>query len=248
MSESFRALIIGDKFIPTDSYAEYLNGSGIPTSYVDWEGTKAEQHALQQVTEFKGVNAVEAPTALLDAVHDVEALGLHFAPVTAELIGKAPNLKLIAVARTGLENIDLEEATRRGIGVVPALGRNAGAVAELAIGLMLSEARNIARADASVKAGGWRKDFPGARIEIAGRKIGMVGFGHVGRITSERLAGFKPDILTFDPYASDELLNECGVRRVDTWTTCSAKATLSWSRPASPLKPSASSVNTSSVS
>jgi hypothetical protein len=57
MSESFRALIIGDKFIPTDSYAEYLNGNGIPTSYVDWEGTKAEQHALQQVTEFKGVNA-----------------------------------------------------------------------------------------------------------------------------------------------------------------------------------------------
>lgn len=216
MSESFRALIIGDKYIPTDSYAEYLKGSDLAVDYVEWEGTKAEQHALQQITEFKGVNAVEAPAALLDAVHDAEAIGLHFAPITAELLGKAPNLKLIAVARTGLENVDIDEATRRGIGVVPALGRNAGAVAELAIGLMLSEARNIARADASVKSGGWRKEFPGARIEIAGRTIGMVGFGHVGRITSERLAGFKPDILTFDPYASDELLRETGVRRVDT--------------------------------
>jgi D-3-phosphoglycerate dehydrogenase len=216
MTDSLRTLIIGDKYIPVQSYADYLEKTDLPVEYVEWEGTKAEQHHLQQITEFKGANAIQAPPALLDAVHDVEAVGLHFAPITRELIGKAPNLKLIAVARTGLENVDVEEATRRGIGVVPALGRNAGAVAELAIGLMLAEARNIARADASVKAGGWRKDFPGARIEIAGRKIGMVGFGHVGRITSERLAGFKPDILTFDPYASDELLNECGVRRVDT--------------------------------
>lgn len=216
MEKALKALIIGDQFIPADSYGEYLDKTGLPVEYLEWEGTKAEQHRLQQVTEFEGANAVQAPPALLDAVQDVEAIGLHFAPITAELIGKAPNLKLIAVARTGLENVDVEEATRRGIAVVPALGRNAGAVAELAIGLMLCEARNIARADASVKSGGWRKEFPGARIEIAGRTVGMVGFGHVGRVTSERLSGFKADVCTFDPYASDDLLRESGVRRVET--------------------------------
>ena len=96
----------------------------------------------------------------------------------------------MSVARTGLENVDLEEATARGIGVVPALGRNAGAVAELQIGLMLAETRNIARADASIKSGSWRKDFPGTRIEIADSTVGMIGFGHVGRIFATRLSGF----------------------------------------------------------
>jgi D-3-phosphoglycerate dehydrogenase len=128
------------------------------------------------------------------------------------------------VARTGLENIDVTEATARGIGVVPALGRNAGAVAELQIGLMLAEARNIARADASIKNGQWRKDFPGARIEIADSIVGMVGFGHVGRVFASRIAGFGPQLLAFDPYADDAALAQHGVERVDTLDDVFARA------------------------
>lgn len=183
---------------------------------VEWSGEKARQHELQQVMEVEGANAVDAPPEILAALEGAEAICLHFAPVGRDLIAAARDLRLVAVARTGLENVDVSEATARGIGVVPAYGRNAGAVAELQLGLMLAEARNIARADASIKAGGWRKDFPGARVEVAGRTVGMVGFGHVGRVFATRIGGFAPRLIAYDPYASDELLAEYGVERCDT--------------------------------
>jgi D-3-phosphoglycerate dehydrogenase len=211
-------LVIGDGFIPAGAYLDALGpvedaGKLLDVHTVNWNGVAAEHHALQQIMEVSGANAVPAPPELLAAAAGAEAIGLHFAPIGRELIEAAPGLKLIAVARTGLENIDLELATARGIGVVQALGRNAAAVAELQIGLMLAEARNIARADASVKAGDWRKEFPGARIEIADSTVGMIGFGYVGRAFAKRLAGFGPPMLAFDPYVDDAVLAGHGVRR-----------------------------------
>ena len=217
---ALRSLFIGDNFIPTTSYTDAVDrldtDGALQPQVVDWSGAKDEQHHLQQVMETRGANAVPAPAELLGAVADVETISMHFAPVGADLIAAAPSLRLVSVARAGLENVDVAEATRRGIGVVPAMGRNAGAVAELQIGLMLSEARNIARADRSIKDGGWRKDFPGSRVEIAGRTVAMVGFGHVGRVFARRLAGFEPDLLAYDPYATDADLAALGVRRADT--------------------------------
>ena len=79
-----------------------------------------------------------------------------------------------------------------------------------------AEARNIARADASIKEGGWRKDFPGARIEIGNSTVGMVGFGHVGRAMASKLQGFNPTILAYDPYAKAEDLKKYNVTKVET--------------------------------
>lgn len=212
-----RTLVIGDGFIPASAYLDAfgeLEGSGqVELATVDWAGTKAYHHGAQQIMEVSGANAVEAPPELTKEVGDAEALCLHFAPVNAAMLEAAPQLKVISVARTGLENIDVEEATSRGVAVVPAFGRNAGAVAELQIGLMLAETRNIARADASVKSGGWRKDFPGSRVEIAHSTVGMVGFGHVGRIFAERASGFGARLLAYDPYTSDEVLAALSVER-----------------------------------
>jgi D-3-phosphoglycerate dehydrogenase len=81
---------------------------------------------------------------------------------------------------------------------------------------MLAEARNIGRAHASVVAGGWRKDFPGARIEIGGRTVGLVGFGHVGRQFAARLSGFGCRLLAYDPYDAGDGFAEYGVTRVPT--------------------------------
>ncbi|HST84880.1 MAG TPA: NAD(P)-dependent oxidoreductase [Kineosporiaceae bacterium] len=214
-------LVIGDGFIPAQSYLDAFTADTSSTELVQvrnvaWGGSKARHHELQQVMETSGANAIPAPAELLAAVGDAQALCLHFAPVGRELLAAAPGLKLVSVARTGLENVDLAEATARGIGVVPAFGRNAGAVAELQIGLMLAEARNIARADASIKTGGWRKDFPGARIEIADSTVGMIGFGQVGRIFATRLAGFGPRMLAFDPFAADATLARHHVDRAIT--------------------------------
>lgn len=214
-----RTLLIGDRFIPAGAYRAALaqagaEPAGVTVTEVEWSGGKSEQHAAQQRMEVHGAGAVPAPAELLDAARGAEALCLHFAPVGAELLAAADRLRLIAVARAGLENVDLAAATARGIAVVPALGRNAGAVAELQIGLMLAEARNIARADASIKAGGWRKEFPGARVELADSVVGMVGFGHVGRVFARRMAGFGARLLAYDPYATDDQLAEHGVERM----------------------------------
>ncbi len=209
-------LLVGDGFIPAAAYVEALAALGGPARprTVDWAGDKAAHHADQALMEASGPAAVAVPPELAAAIPGAHALGLHFAPVARELIASAPELGLIAVARAGLENVDVAAATERGIGVVQALGRNASAVAELQLGLLLAESRNIARADASIRAGGWRKEFPGARIEIGGRIVGMVGFGHVGRHFARRLSGFGSTLLAYDPYTSEEALAAYGVRRV----------------------------------
>jgi D-3-phosphoglycerate dehydrogenase len=213
-------LAVGDRFIPAVAYVEALatrlDGAAATVHTVEWSGTKAEQHAAQQRMEVAGPAAVPTPPELIEAAPGAAVFCLHFAPVGADLLAAADELRLVAVARTGLENVDVAAATDRGVAVVPVYGRNASAVAELQLGLMLSEARNIARADASVKAGGWRKEFPGRRIEVAGRTVGMVGYGHVGRQFAGKLAGFGCRLLSYDPYATDEALAAAGVTRAST--------------------------------
>ncbi|GAA1722519.1 hypothetical protein GCM10009765_83080 [Fodinicola feengrottensis] len=207
-------LAVGDEFIPAAEFRDALVQAELGDARTfQLPGTKAEQHESQQLMEKGGAGAVSAPAELLAAVAGAEVLCVHFAPVSAPVLAASEALKLVAVARTGLENVDIPAATAGGIGVVPVFGRNASAVAELQIGLMLSEARNIARADASVKAGEWRKEFPGARIEIGGRTVGMLGFGQVGRRFAEKLAGFAPRLIAYDPYVADEVLSASGVER-----------------------------------
>jgi D-3-phosphoglycerate dehydrogenase len=213
-------LVVGDRFIAASLFSQAIAdrlGDGFgPVRAVDLAGEKVEQHERQQVMEKHGPNAVPAPEELLVAVPGARALCVHFAPVGEKVLAAGEALGLVAVARTGLENVDLNAATARGVGVVGVYGRNASAVAELQIGLMLAETRNIARADSSIKAGGWRKEFPGARIEIGGRTVGMVGFGHVGAHFVRKLAGFGCRLLAYDPYVDDEVLASYGVDRAST--------------------------------
>jgi len=213
-------LVIGDHFIPADFYVSAITarlGEGFgPVRTVDWSPAKAEQHALQQVMETGGANAVPAPPEVLGAVPGAEIVCMHFAPAGREVLAAAADLRLVAVARTGLENVDIAAATARGVGVVPVYGRNASAVAELEIGLMLAEARNIARADGSIKSGGWRKDFGRVPVEIGASTVGMVGFGHVGSVLAGRLSGFGCRILVFDPYVDTAVLAGHGAERCES--------------------------------
>lgn len=209
-----KVVAIGDQFIGADQYRKYLEGTDIVFSECTLPGNKEEQHTAQQVMEFNGPNSVEPDAEVLEKVKGADIITAHFAPMGEKLIDAIPNLKLIAVARAGLENVDIAAATERGIGVVPAMGRNATAVAELQIGLILAESRNISRADQSIKSGGWRKEFPGSRIEIGESTIGMVGFGHVGRAMAKKLKGFDVTILVFDPYAKAEEIAKYGGTQV----------------------------------
>jgi len=198
-------LVVADHYIPADAYTSALAGElGAdfgPVETVKWGGTKEEQHHLQQRMEWDGPNAVDPPSELLERVADVEVIVLHFAPIGAAVLAAAPRLRAVVVARAGVENVDLEAATAAGVVVANVAGRNASGVAELSIGLMLSEGRDIARADASIKTGGWRAQFPGPFTEIGGSTVGLVGFGHVGHHLAARLAGFGVRLLVADPYA-----------------------------------------------
>ncbi|WP_406437670.1 hypothetical protein OHB14_57925 [Streptomyces sp. NBC_01613] len=220
---ALRVLVVGDRFIPAGYYVDALTevcGPRFgPVRGVDWSGTKAEQHAAQQTMEWRGAGAVAVPGEIVGAVGDAEVLAVHFAPVSREVLQAAAQLRAVCVARAGLENVDVAAATARGVAVVPVFGRNATAVAELAVGLMLAEARDIARADASVKAGGWRKDFGGPGREIGGGTVGLIGLGHVGRAFAGRMRGFGARLIAYDPYVPDDVLARSGVVRADDLDT-----------------------------
>ncbi len=214
----FRILAVGDQFI---SASEYLTQweemrrtdphlADTELISIDWKLSKSEQHRLQQIMEWDGANAVDAPQEILDAVGDSDALIVHFAPVGKAVVEAAKNLSVIAVARAGLENIDQETAEGRGIRVSGVVGRNAAAVAELAIGLMLSECRNISRADHSIKSGGWRKEFGVPMVELGESTIGVIGWGQVAHKLAGKLQGLAGKILVHDPFVPPEAITAAG--------------------------------------
>ena len=90
------------------------------------------------------------------------------------------------------------------------MGRNAQAVSDFAIGLLFAEARNIARAHHGIKQGMWRKSFVNSEFvpEIMGKTLGLVGFGYIGRLVAQKLAGFNLKVLVYDPFVSEEALRE----------------------------------------
>lgn len=131
--------------------------------------------------------------------------------VTKDWIGKAKTLRLIGRAGVGVDNIDVNEATLRGIAVVNAPAANTIAACEHAFGLMVSLARNIPQADADVKAGNWKR-AKWMGVELQGKTLGVVGLGRIGREVSRRALAFGMRVLAFDPFVSAEQARELGVQ------------------------------------
>ncbi|MEK7388371.1 MAG: phosphoglycerate dehydrogenase [Elusimicrobiota bacterium] len=130
--------------------------------------------------------------------------------VTAQWIDKARDLRLIGRAGVGVDNIDLAAATRRGIAVVNAPAANTLAAAEHAMALMLSMARRVPQADASIKAGQWERGaFLG--VELSGKTLGVVGLGRIGREVVKRARSFGMNIIGHDPFITETQARELGV-------------------------------------
>ncbi len=151
---------------------------------------------------------------LLAAIPDVDALLVRSATkVDAEAIAAGRNLKVIARAGVGLDNVDVTAATQAGVMVVNAPTSNITSAAELAIGLLLATARNITIADASLKSGEWKRSkFTGA--ELAEKTLGIVGFGRIGNLVAQRMAPFGLKIIAYDPYVQPGRAASTGVRMV----------------------------------
>jgi D-3-phosphoglycerate dehydrogenase len=142
------------------------------------------------------------PAEIVKLIPPYEALLVRSgSQITAEVLDAAKSLRVIGRPGVGVDNVDLAAATRRGIIVMNSPGGNLVSTAELAMALLLSLARNIASADASMKAEKWdRKSFAG--VELSGKRLGIVGLGRIGREVAARARAFGMEVAAFDPFVS----------------------------------------------
>jgi D-3-phosphoglycerate dehydrogenase / 2-oxoglutarate reductase len=154
-----------------------------------------------------------SPEELLETVGDYDGLIVRSATkVTAEVIDRADNLKAIGRAGIGVDNIDIEAATKRGVIVANAPESNTVAAAEHTLGLMLAAARRIPAADSSLRDGEWKRSaFKG--VEVSGKTLGLIGLGHVGVIVARGALGMGMRVLAYDPYVSEDRMRSMNVER-----------------------------------
>lgn len=152
---------------------------------------------------------------LLPAIADVDAILVRSATqVDAEVIAAAKKLKVIARAGVGLDNVDIKAATKAGVMVVNAPTSNVISAAELTVGHILGLARNISAADASMKAGQWKRSaFSG--VELFEKTIGIIGLGRIGGLVAERLKAFGTEIIAYDPFVTSARAAALGAELVE---------------------------------
>ena len=152
--------------------------------------------------------------SLLAALPEADALLVRSATqVDAEAIGVAKRLRVVARAGVGLDNVDVDAATKAGVMVVNAPQSNIVSAAEHAIGLLLASLRNVAQAHASLVGGAWQRSrFTG--VELAEKTVGVVGLGRIGVLVAQRLAAFDVRLLAYDPYVPAARAAQLGVRLV----------------------------------
>jgi D-3-phosphoglycerate dehydrogenase len=151
---------------------------------------------------------------LLEAIGAYDAILVRSATqVTPELIERAERLKVIGRAGTGVDNVDIPAATRRGIVVANAPESNSVAAAEHTLALMLALCRNVPQAHGSLVGGAWeRSRFKGT--ELYGKTLGVIGFGRIGQLVAKRAQGFDMEVLGFDKFVSAERFRDLGVEGV----------------------------------
>jgi (S)-sulfolactate dehydrogenase len=155
------------------------------------------------------------PDELEAIIGGYEGLAVRSATkVTAKVLEKATRLRVVGRAGVGVDNVDLDAATRRGVVVMNTPGGSSTTVAELALAMVLSLSRHVAAATASVKAGKWeKKKFQGH--ELAGKTLGVVGIGNIGSVLVDRALALKMRAIAYDPFISPEAAQKLGVRLVE---------------------------------
>lgn len=152
------------------------------------------------------------PDELRKCIGDYDAMIVRSATkVTADALAEPGRLKAIGRAGTGVDNIDLDAATRAGVVVMNTPGGNSLAAAELTLALLLAMARDVPQANAELREGRWeRKAHMG--VELAGKTLGVVGLGRIGREVAVRAQSFRMDVIGYDPFVSQEVAEAQGIR------------------------------------
>ena len=159
---------------------------------------------------------VDAESALEEIIGGYDAIVVRSATkLTADLIDRAERLKVIGRAGVGVDNVDVDAATRRGIIVANAPESTVVSAAEHTIGLLVALARNIPQAHAALKQGRWERSAYGG-TELAGKTLGVLGFGRIGQQVARRALGLGMRVVAYDPYVAADRFRELGAERVET--------------------------------
>ncbi|HSM72172.1 MAG TPA: hydroxyacid dehydrogenase [Anaerolineales bacterium] len=174
------------------------------------ETGKSILHESATVDDKSGISADD----LLNAIPAYDAVIVRGrTKITASVMGAASTLKVVGRAGVGVDNIDLDAAKKHGITVVNAPKSNSLAVAELTFGLLLALAREIPRADASMKQGEWLKNELTGE-ELNGKTLGIIGYGRIGAEMGKRADAFGMNVVAYDPLISEEEMQARGVEPV----------------------------------
>jgi D-3-phosphoglycerate dehydrogenase len=177
--------------------------------------------AAVQIFKDRGIEVDFQPTLgkdkekLAELIGNYDGLAIRSATkVSAKILDKAKNLKVIGRAGIGVDNVDIPAATARGIIVMNTPFGNSITTAEHAISLMLALARQIPEADSSTRAGKWEKNkFMG--VEIFSKTLGIIGCGNIGSIVADRAIGLRMKVIAYDPFLSEERAKDIGVEKVE---------------------------------
>lgn len=224
MPRKFKALVIGDAMIEGDAFqasaekilAPFLSGLAVG----NWESDSGKLQARRLVVEKQGPEVEVVDPLIQSQGKDAELLAGLFLPISSKVMDAMPKLRIAGVARAGVENVNVKEATARGVLVFNVMGRNAEAVSDFAVGLLLSECRNIARSHLGIKNGEWRKKFSNSAWvpELKGKTVGLIGFGFIGRLVARKLSGFDVKTMVYDTYVDQAEIKAAGATPVDKET------------------------------
>ncbi|BDI21770.1 phosphoglycerate dehydrogenase [Herbiconiux sp. L3-i23] len=184
-----------------------------PIVLIAEELSPATVEALGPDFDIRNVDGTDR-AALLEALADASAVLVRSATqIDAEALAAAKQLKVVARAGVGLDNVDIPAATNAGVMVVNAPTSNVVSAAELAITHLLSLARYVPDANASLKAGEWKRSkFTG--VELYEKTVGIVGLGRIGTLVAQRLAGFDVNLIGYDPYVTPSRAQQLGIELV----------------------------------
>jgi D-3-phosphoglycerate dehydrogenase len=214
-----RMVVIGDPVQPARPTAEALRrrlGSTVEFDLLDWD---ADGDFTRTAFLVESGERLAIPTAWRPPLAAANGVVTHFFPLDRTLAELAPALEVVATLRTGTEHI-APELSEMGIEVLNNPGREADAVSDLTVALMLDLVRGVSSADRAMRAHGWQAATEAVRrpANVRETTIGLVGFGNVGRLVARKLAGFRPTILVCDPYADAAAVSDAGVELVTLQT------------------------------
>ncbi|MGG5314361.1 2-hydroxyacid dehydrogenase [Enterococcus sp. AZ072] len=201
-----KCLAIADLFIDQEMMEKglsLLEENGITVVAKNWKHEDLEALQKDNITlEKQGSEAVDLPEELLADIEEYDYIITQFAPIGKKVIDQAKNLKFIGVLRAGIENVNRSYAEAKGITVFNTPGRSETSVSEYAVGLMLSEIRNIARADRKLRNGEWEKYYPNGVLapELKESVVGLIGYGAIGQKVANLVRPFGGKIIFFDDY------------------------------------------------